>query len=672
MTTWPTGLRDTTEFPEFGVEIGGELRPHLKGFLSLDGLGWQDYESQKAASGLDVEDSRMRTYRKMYEQLGMVYRKGDQIALSRLGHQLAELKFSVDQGREKVARAAVDILSRYQFKNPVDDPNGELPDDFDIFPFVAIWQVMLEADGKLHPQELNRVLLKTAHMADVPAAIQRILTARSTITDYSAADPALLGKALGSEVVTDQPAARMAAWFSAAGWGGLVIERKVDALGFRKITPLGHAVLPSVLSTPPKFFQATDVDDWFRHYIGTQTAPPNTTSSTAKPRLTVPKPFVLLAGLSGTGKTRFVREQATASRTGNVNFCLVPVRPDWHDPSCLLGYLSRIGIPRYVVTDLLRFVVAAWRDAFQSASATEIVHRPASEMTTYWLCLDEMNLAPVEQYFADYLAVLETRRWTGGTYSCDPILKAEAFNESAPVREQLRKDLEIADARYDGLWEYFQVVGIPIPPNIIVAGTVNMDETTHGFSRKVIDRAFTIDFGEFFPNDPDEFFAPTVVPSTLTFSSLSSVSPHELTAVHVDPNGAKSIQFFSDVNAVLRSTPFELAYRALNELLMAVVTFAPSNDAELQAVWDDFLMSKVLPRIDGDAEKLGFSGEESILTRLLEAIQVALADVIKAERRDFFRVRKDGAPVLVSCRSRRKLQWMQNRLEMSGFSSFWP
>lgn len=57
------------------------------------------------------------------------------------------------------------------------------------------------------------------------------------------------------------------------------------------------------------------------------------------------------------------------------------------------------------------------------------------------------------------------------------------------------------------------------------------------------------------------------------------------------------------INGVLKDSPFELAYRALNELLLAVVCFQSKDDAALQAVWDDFLMTKVLPRIDGDAEK---------------------------------------------------------------------
>ena len=338
----------------------------------------------------------------------------------------------------------------------------------------------------------------------------------------------------------------------------------------------------------------------------------------------LPKPFLLLAGISGTGKTRFVREQAAASHRGGVasNYCLIPVRPDWHEPSDLLGYISRIGSngARYVVTDLLRFVVRAWQDAKVSASASELACKAHAEMTPYWLCLDEMNLAPVEQYFADYLSVLESRKWEDGNYSCDPLLKTATIRQldEAGLAE-LRKQLELG-AEHDDLWQYFIQNGIPLPPNLIVAGTVNMDETTHGFSRKVIDRAFTIDFGVFYPNDFADYFEPTTKHKTLGFPVLSAATQDDLASIPADAGGAKSIAFLAAINTVLKTTPFELAYRALNELLLAVVCFQPKDDAELQAVWDDFLMTKVLPRIDGDAEKLGAEGESSLLTRLLDEV----------------------------------------------------
>ena len=246
-------------------------------------------------------------------------------------------------------------------------------------------------------------------------------------------------------------------------------------------------------------------------------------------------------------------------------------------------------------------------------------------------------------------------------------------------QKALRKDLKLLDTKEDDdLWNYFVTSGIPLPPNLIVAGTVNMDETTHGFSRKVIDRAFTIDFGVFYPNDYDHYFESPIRPKTLSFPLLSQVSKADLEYVKVDAKGLNSIKFLTDINVVLKGTPFELAYRALNELLLAVVSFNPSTVEELQAVWDDFLMTKVLPRIDGDTEKLSNSVDDNssdILSALLDVIDISFKEIlIKNQRLDLLRENKDEKekPLMISCRSKQKLEWMKARLTLNGFTTFWP
>jgi hypothetical protein len=189
----------------------------------------------------------------------------------------------------------------------------------------------------------------------------------------------------------------------------------------------------------------------------------------------------------------------------------------------------------------------------------------------------------------------------------------------------------------------------------------------------VIDRAFTIDFGVFYPNDFAEFFPEDKItmPKTLGFPLLSSASKAALAGVVADAGGKKSIAFLGAINAVLKGSPFELAYRALNELLLALVCFNPKDDAGLQAVWDDFLMSKVLPRIDGDAEKLGVETETSLLTKLRD--EIAKQFVNKAVTRpDLLRERKDGGVCEVAWRAEQKLSWMQTRLDANGFTTFWP
>ena len=182
------------------------------------------------------------------------------------------------------------------------------------------------------------------------------------------------------------------------------------------------------------------------------------------------KPFLLLAGISGTGKSRIVRELARAcweegSEEYNAqkpkNFQMVQVKPNWHDSSDLIGYVSRVsGKAEYVAGDFLRFVAKAWED----------------KDTPYFLCLDEMNLAPVEQYFAEYLSVVESRKsHENGTVTTDPILEK--------VDEEWYFNLTASLTTDENVRKHFNESGISIPQNLIVVGTVNMDETTFSFSR---------------------------------------------------------------------------------------------------------------------------------------------------------------------------------------------
>ncbi|WP_411361043.1 McrB family protein [Pseudidiomarina sp. YC-516-91] len=412
----------------------------------------------------------------------------------------------------------------------------------------------------------------------------------------------------------------------------------------------------------------------------------------------IPKPFLLLAGISGTGKTRFVRKQASEDNALSDNYQLVAVRPDWHEPSDLLGYVSRLGHSKhYVVTDVLKFISKTWKALTDSGLKYDHIDGRARATLTgslqeiinvkpHWLCLDEMNLAPVEQYFADYLSVLETRNWEWDNdtflYETDALLSPTLINQlNDDQQESLREDLGLKGERYNELWEVFTKCGIGIPPNLIVAGTVNMDETTHGFSRKVIDRALTFDFGEFYPNDFNEFFHSSSTNVPLSFPLFSQIEIGQLP--EVDSSGYECIRFLSAINQALDNTPFQLAYRALNELLLSVVCFNPQNKTELRAVWDDFLMMKVLPRIEGDADKLNSDENgNSILTRLSAFLAEEFSEFWNAmpsegkARPDLLRKKltSDGESdvIKIACRSKRKLEWMQSRLNSSGFTSFWP
>lgn len=410
------------------------------------------------------------------------------------------------------------------------------------------------------------------------------------------------------------------------------------------------------------------------------------------------KPFILLAGISGTGKSRFVREQAKISGQFNETYCLTSVRPDWHEPSDLLGYISRLnGIAEYITTDVLKFIAKAWQAIVDSGLSIEVKQideqdkrlvvtgevNTVEKVLPYWLCLDEMNLAPVEQYFADYLSVLETRewRWDGDSfsYSSDALLKPTTINQLVD-KDKLREALGFGsaeDGKHNKLWDLICQYGLGIPFNLMVAGTVNMDETTHGFSRKVIDRALSFDFGAFFPNHYDEFFEPNSRNKRLSYPIWSQASKEDLATTY-DADGSQTVTFLTNVNNVLKSTPFELAYRALNELLLAVVSSQPQDELTLKAVWDDFMMCKVLPRIEGDSDKLTTADGKEVLVELSTVLAFQLAPIWQTDQRpDLYREKSEGETdadkVLdIKCRSKAKLKWMSDRLASATFTSFWP
>lgn len=423
--------------------------------------------------------------------------------------------------------------------------------------------------------------------------------------------------------------------------------------------------------------------------------------------LSLYKPFLLLAGISGTGKTHFIREQVK-SNPDQDNYCLVPVRPDWHEPSDLLGYISRIsGKKEYVSTSVLHFIIQAWLHILEYIGEVRtdgkigLSQEQLDNIPPFWLCLDEMNLAPVEQYFADYLSVLETRHWYTSPeltafndkegvaydylYQCDPLLKADTLRKQLDdaarmeLAEKLGLDLNIS--LHQEIWTSFCQHGIAIPFNLMVAGTVNMDETTHGFSRKVIDRALTFDFNEFFPNDFDTYFAPALQPKLLGYPTWSD--GRAITDIpELEPFSQKSVKFLKAVNGVLQQSPFELAYRALNELMLALLAHHPANTAELVAIWDDFMMCKVLPRIEGDRDKLRshHTTDGDLLTDLENVLAVQFTEHWEGIRPDLFNRKvaaadEDSAPAgppHVPCRSKKKLAWMKERLARQCFTSFWP
>ncbi len=328
--------------------------------------------------------------------------------------------------------------------------------------------------------------------------------------------------------------------------------------------------------------------------------------------LTLAKPFLILAGPSGTGKSRWVIEQAFLTWKGTQepntlppNYQLIPVKPNWHDSSELLGYVTRLGVEegqkaRYVVTDFVRFLVRAWQN-------------PGS---AHWLCLDEMNLAPVEQYFAEYLSVVETRR----VDATIPSITSAAIVTRATITELLdSKDLSVdskewvafcADAGVElgsDLAKQIRAKGLTLPPNLVVVGTVNMDETTHSFSRKVLDRAFV---WELSIGDLSHGWEPLGYPDTpIDWQPLPATEGSEAKAFLGDldtewqetKNTSDAVvAWLKEINTTIEGTPFQVSYRVRDELLLLVASRGITTVAGLMQTLDDGLYSKVLPRIEGD------------------------------------------------------------------------
>ena len=417
------------------------------------------------------------------------------------------------------------------------------------------------------------------------------------------------------------------------------------------------------------------------------------------------KPFLLLAGISGTGKSRIVREFAFKScpeylqdKDGTTpgNYCMIEVKPNWHDSTELLGYYSRLGNkPGYQFTKFVKFLVKA----------------KMYPDVPFFVCLDEMNLAPVEQYFAEILSILETRKVVIGedgnkTIKTEAIIDAEHFKALGKIggfapnftdRDIYMKLYDI-DTESDideavGKRTDLKTEGLTLPDNVVIIGTVNMDDTTHQFSRKVIDRAMTIEmnggnlrtmFGgsknlEYLPDEKQKEWQNAFI--------RRYVTADEVLEAHSDV--AKELvekipAQFEEINKALKGTPFEVSYRVLNELTIMVGVMLDEgmdlDDAIAQSV-NNILLMKILPRIEGDAEMFALSREyktkvgvtydnrlewlKNIAPDIKEPLTDAESDNNDTEEKA--EAVKEHQPT-----AKDKIQEMIDRLNNQEFTRFWP
>lgn len=337
------------------------------------------------------------------------------------------------------------------------------------------------------------------------------------------------------------------------------------------------------------------------------------------------KPFVILAGISGTGKTRLVKLFAEAI---GAEYRLVPVRPDWSDSADLFGHVDLNG--RFVPGAILDFVKAA----------QDTPNKP------YLLCLDEMNLARVEYYLSDVLSAMETREFAGSAITSAPMVDFERYGTD-----------EAAKAKYGRLG---------FPQNLYLVGTVNMDETTFPFSKKVLDRANTIEF-----NDVDllpVFDTVTDCPAPLQLPNSFLQSEYLLLA-----QCGRDSEFVQTVcaelqrfNRILRGANAHFGYRVRDE----IVFYLLNNQREgmllsREEAMDNAILQKILPRIQGSTP--------SIRELLCQLFRLCSGEYLQyAGNSDWDKMQEAiAAGSAKYLHSAEKLQMMARRLDEEGFTAFW-
>ena len=414
------------------------------------------------------------------------------------------------------------------------------------------------------------------------------------------------------------------------------------------------------------------------------------------------KPFLLLAGISGTGKSRIVREFAFKScpkylqdKDGTTpgNYCMIEVKPNWHDSTELLGYYSNLS-KEYQFKKFVKFLVKA----------------KMYPDVPFFVCLDEMNLAPVEQYFAEVLSILETRKHPRNpetkevdmkTIKTEVIVEAKYFQQlgnmsifknketGLPAKQKLTdRDIYMKlygiDEEKDinkevGEKTELTTLGLTLPGNVLIIGTVNMDDTTHQFSRKVIDRAMTIEMNggnlsAMFGGSKNLEYLEDEAEQQKWQNAFTQryISADEVLNAH--PQEAETImeklpERLNELNKALKGTPFEVSYRVLNELTIMVGVLLDDNeegksidDIINQAV-DNILLMKILPRIEGDADMFAIKKKDVQYDNRLKWLE-SIAPDISTDGEEEEKESKQTA--------REKIHEMIERLDNQEFTRFWP
>lgn len=279
--------------------------------------------------------------------------------------------------------------------------------------------------------------------------------------------------------------------------------------------------------------------------------------------------FVVLAGPSGTGKTRLAEGFANAiCEKPNEQILVQAVGADWQNRVPLLGYPDPLQPHRYESTPTIDFLIRATETANQS--------KP------FFLILDEMNLSHVERYFADFLSAMER----GG----------EIVLYSGPARQEAPRK-------------------ITMPKNVFIIGTVNFDHTTHPLSPKVLDRVQIVELTTTWDNLRQALTLRTnsesnLVPVTQRSTGLVYATINEPELPEVWHGGIE--KYLSELFAILDENGYSLGYRVMFEIRRFCGFFREiASSSTIEEAFDIQVLQKILPRIEG-----GRTRTEAVLTRL--------------------------------------------------------
>lgn len=305
------------------------------------------------------------------------------------------------------------------------------------------------------------------------------------------------------------------------------------------------------------------------------------------------KPFVLLTGLSGSGKTKIAQSFARWICEDKSQYKIIPVGSDWTNREPLLGYPNGLNTEEYILPDsgALRLIIKALKEE--------------NQQKPYFLILDEMNLSHVERYFADFLSVMESDE--------------EIMLYSGKQRKSSDK-IEVPS-------------NISWPQNLFIIGTVNIDETTYMFSPKVLDRANTIEFRIDDNNIKGFLEQPSKIDLSVLDGKGATMAQHFLTLAkdnQIEQDEiytATFVKFFNE----LKKVGAEFGYRTAIEMLLLIKKLNTIGKFSKEESIDIALMQKLLPKLHGSRSKISKVLDTLITLCLGEGVtfSIAKSDEIK-------------------------------------------